>query len=352
MSFFDPPKTVNEYVNKNTQLYSIYRKAGYDKFIDKNGTEAAKAIYSLVESQEDNIPDYSKVYKNIADNIEADTKEDAYKDSVGFESQIQKIQTENPEAAIFIKELFKNISELEKLYTEKWNPLTDDNKQEILDSINLIKHFFVEGYGMSQEAWKLQDHIEFAFTHLGLEEDFGNKREEFEFVVNTLLGAYESRRKEKRERISDLDFIQRELLKASKLYTESSWMHTSVLTVDLLLALFEIETFALTDALAGHTKVGDIKLGVSVVALSLSWFYPWILLIGGIFIILYAYSISKFRKAKKVLDKIKLISSEIAIEGYDGDTINNRLKRIEEDHDIYCPSIIFSLLKLKHSPTI
>ena len=181
MSLFDPPKSVDEYVGRNSSLVETYRKAGYSKYIDEQSNKLATNIYNLVKSHADDIEKYSEIYQKIVKAVGAEAKEDIYK-QYDFEDQLKKHQMDDSKAVLFINSFFENLDKLESYYKAKWNPLPDNMKQEVVEDISSLKEFFFEGYDLQDKAWELKDHMSFIFDPLNLEENFGNKKKQF-FVI-------------------------------------------------------------------------------------------------------------------------------------------------------------------------
>lgn len=137
MSIFNPPKTIDEYLNNNSGLTSLYRKTGYDRTIDRESNKLAEKIYKLVKKFRKEINAYQKVFKEIVQATGAKENEDIHK-RCDFEDNLDKYKNNHPHAVNFIKTFFESLDELEDYYKAEYNPLPDKRKEEILaDILNL-----------------------------------------------------------------------------------------------------------------------------------------------------------------------------------------------------------------------
>jgi hypothetical protein len=299
---FPQQRELDEYVARNPDLIEIYGKAGYSRTIEKQSKELGEKIYSFVK-----FPTHAKVF-------------------------------------------VKSLDKLENLYKSEWNPLTNETKQEVQDMISDLKEGFIKGDAIEEEAEKLKDTLDFIFDPLSLEEDFGNKKEELDSVVHAIIDFQEWRGKKRRKRTSEENFVRESLLKAAKLYTESPWMHSPILTVDLLISILGTYTITFNDAKDEIYYIGE-KLPIPLmITLAIAYFYPSLTILFGILMLFVLYLCYQRWKNKKIFKRLNFVYSEISIEGYDGEEISHRLHKLEAE-GITLPSIVYPLLKLKHKPS-
>jgi len=310
---FPQQKELDEYVGGNPDLKEAYGKAGYSGIIEKQSRELGEKIYSFVK-----FPVHKKVF-------------------------------------------FESLDKLENLYISERNPLTDRMKLVVVDKIATLKDFLTEGYGIyhiSEEAKELKDTLDFIFDPLSLQEDFGNKKEELDSVVYAVLQFKIWNAKERDAEMHQVFWrsagsevlVQEELLRAAKLYSQSPWMHCSVLTVALLCGIVAVYAHPLKV----HQNIIlyiQQKLFIPFIVLAaIAYFYPaWIYLVllglSG-----YLFMVFKDWQLKKKAQPLNVLRAEIQSEGYDGDEIARRLQKLEAD-GITLPSIVYSLLRLEHKPS-
>jgi hypothetical protein len=306
---FPQQKELDEYVGGNPDLIEIYRKAGYSRTIEKQSKELGEEIYSFAK-----FPTHEKVF-------------------------------------------LKNLDKLEKLYKVEWNPLTDHMKREVVEKIATLKEYFIKGLGIDnieEAAEELKDTLDHTFTSLSLEEDFGNKKQELDSVVYAILEFKIWNAKERAKALEKSarspDSVLEELLKSAKLYSQSPWMHCSVLTIALLCGIVEAYAHPLKVHQDNILYLQKKLFIPSIIACAIAYFYPgWVYLA---YFVLSGYLYMAFRdwQLKKKTQQLNDLRSEIQSEGYDGEEIAKRLHKLE-DKGITFPSIVYPLLRLKHKPS-
>jgi hypothetical protein len=306
---FPQQRELDEYVGGNPDLIEIYRKAGYSRTIEKQSKELGEKIYSFVK-----FPTHGKVF-------------------------------------------LESLDKLERLYKSEWNPLTDRMKREVVEKIATLKKYFIEGYGIAnieEEAEELKYTIDTIFDPLSLEEDFGNKKDELDSVVYAVLQFKiwnaKVRAKASGQSVESPDSVLQELLRSAKLYSQSPWMHCSVLTIALLGGIVEAYAHPLKVQQHNNWYIGEKLFIPAAIVCALAYFYSdWKYLA---FIVLGGFLYMAFRdwQLKKKAYPLDRLRAEIQTEGYDGNEIARRLQKLEAD-GITLPTIVYSLLRLEHKPS-
>ena len=362
MSPWEPPKTILDYLNRHGDLLPIYRKTGYCPYFERDSQKLGEKISHLEKTHRESIDDYSSLYKEILkgllDNKILPIKElwDVsgldFHTSDTFQDELEKYRERNPSGVSFIETFFEILAKLEGAYKSDANPLSERMKREVLQEIDLVKDGFIHGYSIEESVWKLQDILSCNFLPLLLEEDFGNKKEEFDSVIYAILNFYDWHSKMLKDNYKakwDEGHVKNELLKGAKLYLESPWMYSPILTADLLQGIWL--TYLLPLRHVRETIFPEKMVVISFLAIlvivylfpSLKYlFYLW----AGTFLFLL---IQNWRMKKKA-NQLEILYSEISNEGYDGEEIAKRLYKLE-DKGITFPSIVYPLLRLKHKPS-
>lgn len=306
---FPEQKELDEYIGRNPALIEIYRKAGYSRTIEKQSKELGEKIYSFVK-----FPTHGKAF-------------------------------------------LENLDKLERLYKSEWNPLTDQMKGEVVEKIARLKECFRQGSGIAyaeEETEELKDTLDCIFDPLSLEEDFGNKKEELDSVVYAVLEFKIWDAKENAKAVGQsarsADSVLVDLLRSAKLYSQSPWMHCSVLTVALLRGIIEAYAHPLKIQQHYNAKFGEKLFIPSIVVCVIAYFFKAWKIPGILVLVGYLYLVLRNWQLKKKAYPLDRLRAGIQTEGYDGEEIARRLQKLEAD-GIALPTIAYSLLQLEHKPS-
>lgn len=363
MSLWEPPQTVEDYLNRHVELINVYRKTGHDFHFEKVSKKLGEKLYKLEERHHESIKVYSRLCEEILNEVQNnhgiplkeiwDTLGLDYYTSEAFTDKLENYKERSPAGILFIKTFFEILDEVKDRFNSEGNPLSERRKEEVLEKVATVKEHFLNGYHIEHEVWELKDALCSFFEPEMLEEDFGNKKYEFHSVIGPILSFYDwndKRLKENGKAKWDLDCIRNELSKGAKLYIESPWMHHPILTLDLLTGILfafllplekERENYFLSEKAWG---ISGLTIFVIIFIFpSLSFL---ILLYAGFLLL----RLSQKWKVEKKLFQFRNLYDEVKNEGYDGEEIAKRFDKLESK-GIVLPSIIYPLLRLKHKPS-
>lgn len=269
-----------------------------------------------------------------------------------FRDELEKYRERCRSGVSFIKTFFEILAELEGAYKSDSNPLSERMKREVLQKIDVVKDGFINGYSIEDSVWEIQDTLSCNFYSLFLEEDFGNKRKEFESVIYSILEFYDWNSKMLKDNYKakwDEGHVRNELLKGAKLYLESPWMYTPILTVDLLQGIWL--TYLLPLRHVRETRTAEKIMAISFwPLLAIAYFFPSIAYLFVLWVAVFPLAVIRKSRIDKKINQLENLYSEISNEGYDGEEIARRLYKLEEK-GISFPSIVSPLLRLKHKPS-